>query len=301
MTPGVVVATGVGAVLAAGLLALVVTIHGTTMVVVPRPVGVWRRRWHQVSSPHLARRSVAAVGVGVVVLVTTRWPVAAAAITGLILSWPVLFGAAHDTHRQITQLQALAAWAESLQDTVAGAVGLEAAIPASVPAAHPILQPHLRVLLARLMSRTPMEEALTQLAQELDNPSADLVLAALVLNARLRGPGLVHTLHALSAAAREELDLQRRIEAQHRGIRRGAQIVVVITVGFAVGMGVFSPDFVAPYTHPGGQVALLVVVGIFGTGFAWLRALSRPDRPERFLTHPTPPGGTTARVGSGHG
>ena len=248
------------------------------------PPGLLARTRAVLASPALAGRWAAAAAAGVLVLLLTRWPVAAAGTAALVIAWPGLFGATADGRAAIARLEALAGWAESLKDTIAGAAGLEAAIPASIDAASPLIRAQLVALAGRLRSRTPMDQALAQFAEELDNPSADLIVAALIVNSRLRGPGLQHTLEALSGSAREELDMQRRIEAQRRGIRRGVQMVIAITLVFAVGLGTLSRQYVAPYGTPAGQVALAVVVAIFAAGFAWLRSLSRAETPERILS-----------------
>src|SRR5262249_30184946 len=71
-------------------------------------------------------------------------------------------------------LEALATWTESLRDTIAGAVGLEQAIPASLRAAAPSLREPLTALVERLHTRVPMPEALRRFADDLADPSADL-------------------------------------------------------------------------------------------------------------------------------
>src|SRR5207249_748375 len=99
-------------------------------------------------------------------------------------------------------------------------------IPATLPAANPLIRPQLGRLVARLRAREPLPAALAQFAEDLDDPSADLVVAALLLNARLRGSGLRAILEALSGSVREELDMRRRVEAGRRAIRKGVKIVV---------------------------------------------------------------------------
>jgi Flp pilus assembly protein TadB len=282
MTVGLLLAAAAGAVVAAGLVVLAVEVRGREDRG-PVPPGLAMRLRHALSTPALASRWAGSVVAGVVVLLLTRWPVAAAGIAALVLAWPALFGATADVRAQIARLEALAAWAESLKDTIAGAIGLEAAIPRSIDVASPLIRAQLVRLTGRLRSRMPIDQALGRFADELDNPSADLIIAALMVNARLRGPGLHQTLDALSRSAREELDMQRRVEAQRRGIRRGAQLVVAITVVFAVGLGALSRQYVAPYGSPTGQLVLAAVIGIFAAGFGWLRALSRADLPDRFL------------------
>ena len=89
-----------------------------------------------------------------------------------------------------------------------------------------------------------------QFADDLDDPSADLIVAALMLNARLRGPGLREVLTALADSAREELDVRRQVEAepaQHPAQRPGRG-VRPITLIVAAGLVLFNPAYVAPYT-----------------------------------------------------
>ena len=111
-----------------------------------------------------------------------------------------------------------------------------------------------------------MDKALLKLAAELDDPSADLVIAALMLSATRRGDRLGEVLTGLTTAAREELEMRRKISAGRAELRRGVQIVVAVTIAFAVFLVVFSGDYIAPYGTPAGQVALAVVVGHFRGG-----------------------------------
>ena len=54
--------------------------------------------------------------------------------------------------------------------------------------AAPAIKPGLNLLVDRLRIREPLPSALMRFADDLNDPSADLIIAALVLNARLRGP-----------------------------------------------------------------------------------------------------------------
>ena len=143
----------------------------------------------------------------------------------------------------------------------------------------------------RLRIREPLPEALLRFAGDVDDPSADVVVAALVLNARLRGPGLRDVLTALATSTREELDVRRRIEASRRSIRRSVQIVLLIVLGVMGVLAVFNRSYVAPYSTFSGQVALVVVAALFLLGLTWLRRLATVEPHERFL----------ARAGSGSG
>ncbi|MEU3379853.1 type II secretion system F family protein [Streptomyces caelestis] len=239
-------------------------------------------RWSELIRFAGQRGSLAAI-VGLVVLVLTRWAVAGIAAGVLVFFWDRLFGGAGEERAAMRRVEALASWTESLRDTIAGAVGLEQAIPASARAAAPVLRPHLDALVDRLRARTPLPEALQHLADEIDDASADIIVAALILNARLRGPGLRQVLGALAKSAREEVDMRQRVMAQRSSTRRSVQIVVAVSIAFVLGLSIFNRDFVEPYGTAVGQLVLACVCGLFALGFWWLRKLSTIETPERFL------------------
>lgn len=241
----------------------------------------------------LGTRVPFAIAAGLILLVVTRWPVLAVAGGVLVFFGPALFGGGASEKRAIAQLEGLAAWTESLRDTIAGAVGLEQAIPATAYAAAPAISPELIALSDRLRVRTPLPVALQRFADDLDDPSADLIVAALMLNARLRGPGLRDVLTSLAGSAREELEMRRRVVASRASTRRSVQIVVGISVFFVLGLTLFNRSYVEPYSSFIGQLVLLIVLAFFGAGFVWMRRLSVFELPGRFLFHlETPePGG----------
>jgi Flp pilus assembly protein TadB len=215
--------------------------------------------------------------------------VAAAGVALLVFSWRGLSGAAGE-RRALARLEALATWTESLRDTIAGAVGLEQAIPASLRVAAPVISGPLTKLVERLHIRVPMADALLRFADDLDDPGADLIIAALVLNARLRGPGLRDLLGSLSASVREELDMRRKVTAERRSIRRSVQIVVGVSVGMALALALLDHRFLAPYDGVFGQAVLAVVVGVYAGGILWLRRLAKFETPQRLLVTGWPGG-----------
>jgi Flp pilus assembly protein TadB len=267
-----------GAVAGAGLFLLIVAVRGLPPA---PPAGPGRlRRWLAGTG---AARALAAVLAGLVTLVATRWLVAGIGVGLLVLSWRGLSGAASE-RRALIKLEALATWTESLRDTIAGAVGLEQAIPSTLRAVAPALREPLTGLVDRLHVRVPMGEALLRFADDVDDPGADLIIAALVLNSRLRGPGLRDLLTSLSTSVREELDMRRKVNAERRSTRRSVQIVVAVSVGMAIALAVLDHAFLTPYDGPVGQAILSVVAAIYGAGIVWLRRLARFDQPQRLLT-----------------
>ena len=162
-------------------------------------------------------------------------------------------------------------------------------------AGHPGLDPGRR---ARAPRRTcarwstgcgpgwPLPDALQQFADELDDPSADLVVAALILNSRLRGPGLRDVLGALAVSAREELDMRQRVMAaagQHpaqradRGRGLGGRSCWAWRSSTAA-----SSSRTAPRSASSCSPSCACCSR---PGFWWLRKLSKIETPDRFLVH----------------
>ena len=256
-------------------------------------VAAWRG-WTPPSLPKSTRPRLAsiqgrlwsAVAATALIAVVTRWPVAALAGGALVWLWPQLFGGARDGRDQLVRLEAVATWSESLRDTMAAAIGLEQAIIASVEAAPTAIAPQLQRLVGRLRSHIPVPQALASFADEFDDASVDLVVAALIMNSRLRGSGLVGTLSALATTAREELAMRTRVEQSRKNLRRNAQIIIGVTLAFAGAMMLMSRDYLVPYGSVAGQLMLLLVVGGFVAGFAWIRNASRVEPVSRFLAGP---------------
>ena len=300
MRPDVLLAVLAGASAGACLVLLVGALRGRVAAPArPSGLGGVSLLSGSVWSSAVTRRAAPAGLVALVVAVLTRWPVAAVAAALLALFWPSLFGGAGSGRRGMEQLEALASWTESLRDTIAGAAGLEAAIPVSVATTGAAIREPVARLADRLRSREPMVDALRRFGDDLDDASADLIVAALILNARLRGAGLVSVLGELSRSAREELDMRRRVEASRRSTRRGVQVIIVVTIAVAGLLILFNREYVAPYGTAIGQVVLAGIATLFGFAFWWLRRLSEYQEPARFLLGgpdpgPTPPAETAA-------
>jgi len=231
----------------------------------------------------LGARLPIAILAGAFILLVTAWPVAAIAAVAMIVAWPALMGGARQERVQAERLEALALWTESLRDTIAGAVGLEQAIIATSRAAPGPIAEEIVTLADRLRVRVPLPTALHRLADDLDDASADLVVAALLLNSRLRGPGLRQVLTSLADSVRSEVEMRGRVTAGRAATRRSVQIVVGVTLAFVLGLRTFNPGYVEPYRHPAGQIVLVIVVGFFAAGFFWLKQLAAYDLPERFM------------------
>ncbi len=234
----------------------------------------------------VGRRLLIGLTAAVAVAVVTRWPVMAGATLLLVWLWPAMFGAAKDSAAKIEALEAVATWTESLRDTIAGSIALEEAIRNTAAAAPAPIQPSLQRLVGAVSVHVPLPQALAGFAEDFQDESIDLVAAALILNSRLRGPGLVATLSALATSTREELDMRRRIEQDTKTLRRDARTIMVTALGFAGFLSLFSREYMAPYSTLPGQLMLVLVLGVFMGGLVWMRQLANVRPHERFLVGP---------------
>ena len=262
-----------------GCLLVVLGARGTTAFA--RRVKLTNRRGDQRG----AQRVAVAAGVGLVVLVVTRWPVGGLLAAALAGSWHTLFGQKSSSAADVARIEAVASWTEMLRDTMAAASGLEQAITTTASIAPAPIRKDVVALATRLESReVTLVEGLADLADALGDPTADLVVAALVSAAGRRARSLTDLLGALAASAREDAGMRLRVQAGRARVATAARIVTFFTLLMAGGLVLFKRDFLEPYGTASGQFALAVVGGVFALAFWWLTQMSAISSPERFLT-----------------
>lgn len=270
----------VGALIAAGLVLIVAGWRGQRLI---RPDG---RRGDRRSRFTAADRNrlAAAVVIGLLIGLLTRWPVLAIGTAVAVWVVPKVI-TQRGGQEELERLEALAGWMESLRDTISGAAGLEQAIPASVNAAAPAIRVPLELLRGRMASRFPLPEALVMFADDLDDPSADNAIAALLMNSKLKGRGLIDTLTRLSALAREDLVQRQVIENGRRRMQRTSWWMLA-TVGIIASLVLLLSrgEFAAPYATVQGQAFLLLVIAVFAGGFYRLRSLAVYEKPARIVS-----------------
>ena len=152
----------------------------------------------------------AAVGVVAALLVTRSLVLGVIAGAAVVL-WPLIAGGGKAERAALAKLEALAQWTESLRDLAQKGAGLESVIPRTVDTASDVLVGPLRLMSRRLSVKVPLPEALSLFADEVDDPSADMVVGALALAARQRRGKLSDVLTALSASLRDELEQRTKV------------------------------------------------------------------------------------------
>ncbi|MDW3220930.1 MAG: hypothetical protein R8F63_20190 [Acidimicrobiales bacterium] len=223
----------------------------------------------------------AAAITGIVVYALVGWPVAAVLAAGTVIWLPRPLAARTNRDTAVARTEAIASWAEMIRDNMAGSAGLEQALIASAHVAPAAIAPELRRFAGRI-DRMPLVDALGRLGAEVDHPSADLVVVALVNAARMEARELGPLLGRLADTIRADVRMRLRVEVGRARIRTSARIVVatsVATIGF---LFVFSRQLLEAYDSLAGQLWLLVVAGVFALGGWLLSSYGQLEMPERF-------------------
>jgi len=263
-----------GIIVAGALLALVVSAAGFGPVI-SQPVPLPRLRDH-------SALGFSALGAAVVALIATRWIAGGALTAAAVWFAPRVVGGRNARARAIARTEAIAAWAEMLRDTLAGAAGLEETIVATTRIAPDPIRFEVRSLGARLEHQA-LPEALRAFAEEMADPTADLVASALSLAATSPTRNLGALLGTLAASARAQASLQLRIDAGRARTRSAVRIVTGFTVCFAVGMVVLNRGYLEPFDTLFGQLVLAAIGACFAGAFVMLAHMAQTSTPERVL------------------
>ncbi|HWD00972.1 MAG TPA: type II secretion system F family protein [Amycolatopsis sp.] len=267
---------------AVGALLIVAGLRGRpARVVTSSRLSTWLAARHDRKQVGLL---VMAVLVGLAVGMVTGWVVGGFLAVVAVVGLPRILGSNVDHQRQLQRIEAIAGWTEMLRDTLVAAAGLEQAILATAPACPEAIREEITELAIRLERGERLAPSLRHLADQLRDPTADLVISALVLAAEHQSRQLADLLGELAGEAREQASMRMRVEAGRARTRTSVRVVVITTLVFAVGLVLLNRGYLAPYDTAFGQVMLLLVGLLFTVAFAWLGRIVRQRDPERFLT-----------------
>ncbi len=274
---GVIGAILAGAVVAAGIV-LVATAVRPERAEVEQAVKV------PIDFRPLIGRAAAAVLVAVVILAATRW-VLPALVCGAIGWWVV--GLIADREKsgsgELERVEALATWTEQLRDVLMAGDQPIGAIQATVSTCPEPVRPQVRALAARL-GRQPEQVVLRQFADELDDPTADLIAAGLLV-ALTKGGRAERVLSSLAQQARHQAERRKLLEAEREPARREVWWVTgLMTMQLLGGLLFARSSYLAPYRTFTGQVVLGVLLAAFLGLIIYVQRLSRFTRPARFLS-----------------
>ncbi len=289
-------ATALAAVLGLGVGAgLLLMINGWRGVDPHRPRRRARLRVGAQGDQRVLQRVAGSVAVGIMAGAITGWIAGGLLAAAACWTLPRVLGRDRTHARRVARIEAIATWTEMLRDTLSAAAGLEQAILATAPLAPPAIREEITTLAARLENGDRLAPSLRNLADELADPTGDLVIASLLLAAEHQARHLGELLGSLAQAAREQATMRLRVEAGRSRTRTSVRVIVGTTLAFAAAVVVLDRAYLAAFDSAVGQVMLLVVGGLFTAGIAWLARMSRVSEPIRFLALSHPVGDTVWR------
>jgi tight adherence protein B len=275
-----VLACLLGALLAGGVVVAVAGLQKRTVLPSRRGRSALGARTIVLFRAHGLRLAIGLIA-GIGFAAVTGMGVMALVVPVAVVGLPMLLSA--PPNRDIEMLEVLDRWIRGLAATLPTGRSISDAIRLSVRSAPVMLTGPLTLLVARLDERWTTPEALRAMADELDSPDADAVLAALALAAERGGTGATATLHALADSIQDRLRAQREIETERAKPRIVVRQVTIVTVAALALALVFAREFFAPYGTPSGQAILLSLLTLYVGSLVMLRRMTRPRRRDRIL------------------
>ncbi|MFD7555209.1 type II secretion system F family protein [Streptomyces sp. NPDC059835] len=274
-----------GLALAGGLVGLVVGVVGTTAPKGPT-LAARLRAGRQLAGrdQRMARRTRLAGGAlagGLLWLVTGVF-VAGALVFLAVVGVPWLLSPTKSATARIGKLEALGDWTQRLANILRLGRGLDEALQVSRRGCPDEIAAEVGDLADRLHVGWRPTDALRLFGDALDDVTADKVVAALILSAADRGPGLAQALEDLAESVHEEVSRRRAIEADRAKPRTTMRWMTIITLG-VVGAGFLIPSYTAPYGTLIGQLVLAVLAAGFIGVLALMRQIADTKPVPRFL------------------
>lgn len=209
---------------------------------------------------------------GVVLYVITGLVVLLFAVPAAAIGLPALL-AKPASAKRIQKLEAIEAWTRALSGLIGSGVGIEQAIKVSLGNAPAPIRREVGNLVARLNARMNPADAIYAFADELDDNTADVVAAHLVLSTRMRGDGLALALQGLSDTVTSEVRHRREIESDQEKPRTTARNITLVATG-ALTIMAFTGSFLTGYQTPIGQLLIAAYLGIYVLSLVWMRKMS---------------------------
>ena len=281
-----------GAAVVGGLILAGVAIFGRPGPARPdSPLTVRLRRLWNGSDPSAAGRRrhhalvIVAVAGGALAWLLTGLPVAGVLVGVAIPGAPWLFTVGRAEQRSIARVEALGEWTRRLKDVSNVGQGLQQAIVSTAATAPEMINEEVRTLAARLRAGENPRDALLLFADEMADPVADQVVAALILHLTDRGERLSDVLASIAAGAAADVATRREVEAKRTQPRFAVRFLTGVTLLVLVA-GLLNPTYMRPYGTPLGQAVMVVLGSIFVALLVWVRSMSLPPPVPRFLNAP---------------
>jgi hypothetical protein len=255
---------------------------GAFLLLVPRGV---KSTWAKLIDLSAFRFRFAQLAIPVafiVVLAITGWMVVAGSVALLIAAIPGIGRPYIQTRNEQELIDGIATWTEQLRDTLAGAHGLEQAIIATSIHAPVALQAQVKKL-ASFIGYGSLEDGLRRFGDDLNNSTADFVVAALVTASQHQARDLGMLLTQIAQCARDESKMRSRIWVGRARTRSAVKIIATVIAVFILGLFSFNRPYLQPYSSIQGQVVLSGILAVFAASLSLMQSMAQIIEPERFV------------------
>ncbi|PRY09905.1 type II secretion system F family protein [Kineococcus rhizosphaerae] len=212
----------------------------------------------------------------------TGWPVMVLIAPAAVIWLPRLFNDERAKAR-IAQMEALEDWTRGLSGNLVNGSGLAQAIGRTARSAPEPIRPQVTRLAQRLRARWSTEEALRAFGNDLDDVTADLAVGALILASRQPVDGLVAVLDGVAETVSEAVRARRLVEIERDKQQSQVRIVTAVALLTVGVIAVFGRSYLAAYSSPVGQIALVVILGAYFGLLLLMRRMASNVPPPRLL------------------
>jgi Flp pilus assembly protein TadB len=215
-------------------------------------------------------------------MMITGWIVVAGSVALLVAAIPGIGRPHIQTRNEQDLVDGIATWTEQLRDTLAGAHGLEQAIVATSVHTPLALQTHVKKL-ASFIGYGSLEDGLRRFGDDLNNSTADFVVAALVTASQHQARDLGMLLTQIAQCARDESKMRSRVWVGRARTRSAVKIIATVIAVFVFGLFTFNRTYLEPYSSIQGQFVLSIILGVFAASLALMQSMAKIIEPERFV------------------
>ncbi len=225
---------------------------------------------------------IVGLATGFVIWLISGWVIYLLVAPAAALGLPLLLGSGKDKET-LKRLEALESWTRGLSGLTTAGIGLEETILSSLKSAPLQIQPELQRLCARINARWKTADSLRAFAADLNDTTADIIVAHLILAERQRGDGLSDALTDLAESIFDEIKVRRSIETDRAKARSNIRMITGITAGLLALIPLLS-QYMQPYSTPTGQLILLALISANALLLLWMTKIMRIPSSPRILT-----------------
>jgi Flp pilus assembly protein TadB len=218
---------------------------------------------------------------GLAVLLVTGWPVAGVIAAAAAVFVPKL-AIGKGQRQQIAVLHGLDQWTRRVAGLLSAGQTVESALVAASASAPAAIAGPAATLARRLAARSGTEAALRAFAEQLADPAADRVAAALIIATSARGGRVGGVLAALADLMARDAASRHQILAERAQHRTTLWCVIAFILGYAAILFA-DRSYSAPFGTITGQAVLATVALVEAAALAWVHRLSATPAPGRFL------------------